>query len=705
MHYWHRWLQASALVAFLVVAMVGQGNITLQAKAAGTPAVVEQPTPPFSTLKATEVKQNYVGYHPKAHKTLWIKTNKTVETGYGWEGDFTAIRPIVRDFNKNYFGFVKEGKIVQRPSVDELQDGLALMNLTPFEQEGQFQLYPFGGLAQRQTIKEYTTFTVNPSVFKFVGQAGIRALYTQRAGRDVLDGGLGFFQEAGHKANNPQAGGWYEGATYAQHTLSHAMVTANLMRLYEANPAWVEQRVSLNYPNSEDTVVGVPDILHETRIGIQWLLTMQDAKTGAFHTGISTKQAPTNTSAKPYYDNQPRTLMEPSQLATASAVATLAQAARVYQNFDPDLALDALMAAKKGWDALEKKRVQPLNITLPWAGEMVMYGSSVQPYYRESYWYQNVSSVSPYLVWASLELGKTTNNQALLGYSNKLWQELGVENATLSWQSPLWQLWANPSNSAVVPEATRKAYLELAEKTLPWVRVLQTPFVSPYSFTEYPILPSTNDAWVRHATLWMMAYNETNNTEYLKAALDVYNYISGFNKWDVVMLSGSEASGANIPLQQNPCNQVARSASVGLPGFLLKGVTPQLPTNLPFQDNSNLCQWSATHITWQGHLADLMFRLDTHYNPNFMKPLNADDETVKKLKKYNEFEEDELKRIRKIKEERAKAGGETLPEAPSLPQPEQGEAVAPEAKTGLFNRGMFKRKPAPTPDVSFPSKG
>jgi hypothetical protein len=468
-------------------------------------------------------------------------------------------------------------------------------------------------------------------------------------------------------------GGWYEGSTYGQHVLSHAFTTSSLMRLYERNPAWVQRRVPLNYPAAEDTMIGMPDILHEARVGIRWLIAMQDAATGGFYSGLSAPAPPADIRVKPVYDTQPRQRLQPSQLSTAAAVAALAQAARVYSDLDPDLSLEALMVAKKGWEALEKKRVSQAHVTLPWAGELELYRQPVQPYYREGFWYQQVTSITPYLVWAALELGETTSSTPLKAFAQQQWATLDAQSTGLSWQSPLWRIWENPIHRESVPQEAKATYLDFAKKTLPWTRVLQTPFVSPYEFKEYPLLPASNDAWVRHALLWMQAYRETQDDVYLKAALDVYNYLMGFNQWDAVMMSGSKASRGNLPLQSNPCNLPLRSAGAGVPGFLLKGITPQYPKDVPFQDNSTLCQWTATHISWQGNLAELMFDLDTHYNPDFVAPLTDKDEDVQKLKRYNEFEEDELRRTQENMEKQREKSG-----------PKQMDATPPEASPAKF---------------------
>ena len=613
-------------------------------------------TPPTSTYKPlefTEIKQNKLGYHPKAPKLLWVKVKPTAKLDTELESVLLQIRPILRDPAQNYSELIKDGRIVARPSVDRISTDLALVDLSPLRQEGRLHFYPFGQFVQRRAFNEYTDFNVNANVFQLVGQAAMRALYTQRSGQSLLDGGIGLFQEAGHLDSALPTGGWYEGATYDRHLLSHVMVCSALMTMYERNPIWSEKRGRLAYPQSEDTRSGMPELLHEARHGLRWILDMQDMKSKGFYEGVGSAKAFDGVRVRPEFDRQPRQLLAPSQLSTAAAVATLAQAARVFQDLDPDLALSALIQTKEGWKALQENSILPVHTTLVWKGEKELYTQAIQPYFRESYWSQPVDSANAYLIWAALELRHTTGNVQLLKVAEPLWNKVNVND--LSWQSPLFRLWTSPALKAYIPEDIKSQWLKDAKNSREWTRVLQTPFVSPFAFKDFPVLPASNDAWVRHALLWMDAYDTTKDPAYLKSALDVFNYLMGFNTWDAIMMSGNPALG-KLPLQKNPCNQVARSSGVALPGLLLKGVTPQFPEGLPFQDNSTLCQWTATHISWQAHLADLMFRLDQHYSPELSRAtvLKSTDKDVKKLKLYNEVEQEEIRLLKLQKQPKSK---------------------------------------------------
>ncbi len=604
-------------------------------------AVTTQP------LQFTELRQNQVGYHPKVDKILWLKVKSNQLQELENEGGLLKISPILRNPNKTYYEFAPNGLVVARPTVDTISQDLVLLNLSPFKKIGRFNLYPFGQWIQSKFLKESAPVTVSPNVFQQVGQVATRALYSQRSGQVLLDGGIGLFQNAGHIDGILPSGGWYEGATYDKHLLSHVMVTSSLMTMYERNPEWAVKRGRLAFPKSEDTLAGVPDILHESAHGLRFILKMQDGIGKGFYTGVGSDSPPELLRVRPERDTQSRRLLLPSQVSTAAAVATLAQAARVYKDINPDLSLNALLAAQTGWKALESGRIRDIHTTQVWE-EKNSRIKTVQPAFREAFWSQSTDSAKPYLLWAGLELGHTTQNEALLAEMEALWNEVHLSD--LSWRSPLWHLWTHPILKGYVPKEAKTVWLKNAESSKGWTRALQTPLVSPFDFKDFPALPASNDAWVRHALQWVDAYEVSQDQSYLKSALDVFNYLMGFNKWNVVMMSGNPTVGG-LAVQQHPCNQVARSADIPLPGLLLKGITPDFPNTLPFQDNSTFCQWTGTHISWQGHLADLMFRLDQIYSPELAKTevIDAKNKEIQKLKLYNEVEQDELRRLKEQK--------------------------------------------------------
>ena len=82
-------------------------------------------------------------------------------------------------------------------------------------------------------------------------------------------------------------GGWHDAGDFGKYTVPTAVTLADLLMAYEFFPTAFEE--SINIPESGN---GVPDILNESRFALDWLLKMQDLKTGGVHHKVSTKSFP-----------------------------------------------------------------------------------------------------------------------------------------------------------------------------------------------------------------------------------------------------------------------------------------------------------------------------------------------------------------------------------------------------------------------------
>ena len=82
-------------------------------------------------------------------------------------------------------------------------------------------------------------------------------------------------------------GGWHDAGDFGKYTVPTAVTLADLLMAYEFFPTVFEE--SINIPESGN---GVPDILNESRFALDWLLKMQDLKTGGVHHKVSTKSFP-----------------------------------------------------------------------------------------------------------------------------------------------------------------------------------------------------------------------------------------------------------------------------------------------------------------------------------------------------------------------------------------------------------------------------
>src|SRR5262249_8194296 len=106
------------------------------------------------------------------------------------------------------------------------------------------------------------------------------------------------------------------------------------------------------HPPADDTGIpesgnGIPDLLDETRWGLEWLLSVQEASGGFRNTSCQEGDGPYGTNPPdnvPPYRNG-----EGGTLATARAGGDLANASTLFRRYDPLFATLCLQAARRGY--------------------------------------------------------------------------------------------------------------------------------------------------------------------------------------------------------------------------------------------------------------------------------------------------------------------------------------------------------------------
>jgi endoglucanase len=140
-------------------------------------------------------------------------------------------------------------------------------------------------------------------------------------------------------------GGWHDAGDYGKYTVNAAFSAAQMLKAWEHFRDKLENR-AFAIPEEGGSV---PDLLDETRFQMEWLLKMQ------FDDGqVSHKLTATDftTEIMPSVHGDRRYFTTPSTAATADLVAVLAQAARIYDEYDSDFAQQMLDAATLSLDYL-----------------------------------------------------------------------------------------------------------------------------------------------------------------------------------------------------------------------------------------------------------------------------------------------------------------------------------------------------------------
>ncbi len=142
-------------------------------------------------------------------------------------------------------------------------------------------------------------------------------------------------------------GGWHTADGYGKDVVEGCTIAANLLLTYEFYPNEITDDSGI--PESENMI---PDILDEVRYEIEWLLKMQNSKTGGVYGGIIDKADAMEIAADK--DQSTQQLQEVTNSATAEFAGVMAQFYLSEKDYDETFARQCLGAAEKAWKYLEK---------------------------------------------------------------------------------------------------------------------------------------------------------------------------------------------------------------------------------------------------------------------------------------------------------------------------------------------------------------
>ncbi len=370
------------------------------------------------------------------------------------------------------------------------------------------------------------SFTVSERPWRDVTNALIKGLYYQRCGCALEEAHAGPYRHpACHTApaadwlnrgvSRRVTGGWHDAGDYGKYVGPGAVAAAHLIYAWRLFPAGCSD--DLNIP---ETGSGMPDILSEARWELLWLLRMQ-REDGAFHHKLTKAQfAPF---IMPQDDLEPEFLMPVSHCATAAACACLALAGRIYRTCDPDLAGQALAAARRAWCWLDAHRdFVPFHNP-----DGVRTGSYIE------------GSDTDDRFWAACELYATTAEAAYRAEAERLYAE-GQHLTRFGWadvggMGALCCLFeVGEAAGEILYTRLREDFLRQSEAVLRLSRASgYGTALPPDGYVWGSILPILSNAMA-------MIVNErlTGQREMLEAALLQWHYALGMNAVDTCFVTG-----------------------------------------------------------------------------------------------------------------------------------------------------------------------
>jgi endoglucanase len=216
------------------------------------------------------------------------------------------------------------------------------------------------------------SFQIQKDVYKAAAAASLKGFYYQRVSTELPEKYAGkWHRPAGHAKTDNEAlihpsatstqrppntiisspRGWYDAGDYNKYIVNSGITMGTLLAAYEDFPDYFKNQ-KLNIPESTNQV---PDILDELLWNLRWMLTMQDPNDGGVYHKLTNLAF--DGMIMPDKAVKPRYLVQKGTAATLDFAAVMAQASRVYKNYNrelPGLSDSCLSAAVKAWEWAQK---------------------------------------------------------------------------------------------------------------------------------------------------------------------------------------------------------------------------------------------------------------------------------------------------------------------------------------------------------------
>ncbi|MCT2535134.1 glycoside hydrolase family 9 protein [Aquibacillus koreensis] len=313
------------------------------------------------------------------------------------------------------------------------------------------------------------------------------------------------------------SGGWHDAGDYGKYTVAAAKAIADLLLAYELYPSAFDQAIPIPETDGQ-----TPDLLHECRYELEWLLKMQDEKTGGVFHKLTTLRFP-GLDVMPEDDHADLYFSPISATSTGAFSAIMAIAARIYRPFDSsfaDLCLEKSVIAAN-W--LENNLDVP-GFTNPSDVHTGEYGDDQDK--DERY-------------WAMAELYRTTGKQkyhdAFLQLAQQSFNKYSLGWADVSAYGTLAYLLNGEKHTDPTLFATFKTGLIAEANTLVTKSETDGYLIS---LSEQQYVWGSNMIVMNHAMILLLAHHFTDDDIYEDCALEHVHYLLGRNVHDISFVTG-----------------------------------------------------------------------------------------------------------------------------------------------------------------------
>ena len=531
----------------------------------------------FSVQAADEsplIRLNTVGYLPRAEKRASIAVPGT---------NFTVIR--LAD-NSTVF----TGKITGPVLNPDTQEQLGIADFSKLKKPGDYQLVVPG-------MGRSAPFRIAQDVYHEPYYVVMRGFYLWRCGTAVSATchGETFSHAACHTndawldhvggghTNKDGTKGWHDAGDYNKYTVNAGVTVGSLFRAWEDFGPQL-RKVRLDLPESGGEL---PDFLAEIKWEMDWLLTMQ-APDGSVYHKLSTLSF--GGFMPPERETTDRYFTPWGSEATADFAAMTAQAARIFQPYDPAYAHRCLQAAQLSCQFL---KTHPEYHQADQTGFTTGGYEINQPNHRLNGFPQN-------RLWAAAELWETTgSSDALLDLETRVKAINGQLDSDFDWDENknlgliTYLFSSRPGRDPALVKLVRGNLLSVADD------IVQTAGRDGY---ERPLGSryywGCNGGVARQAIILMAADRlSPGKPDYRATCLDALNHLLGRNGYGRSFVTGI---GFHPPLHPHDRRDTGDHLNDPWPGYLVGGPHPKATDwhdeQADFKTNEIAINWNAALV-------------------------------------------------------------------------------------------------------------
>ncbi len=517
----------------------------------------------------TTIFVDQIGYRSDMEKIAAVLSDETVFRVIDMSSRSVVLEGVLsqerRDLSSDYLIRQADFGVITTPGIYQIQVGETLS-------------YPFA---------------ISQNPYKEVKNAMIKSYYYQRCGCELTNEYAGEYKHAichntlahyidDHSKTFEVSGGWHDAGDYGRYIVAAATALGHMLYAYEIFPEKFTERITI--PGDDK----YPDLLKECLYELEWMLKMQ------FEDGSVSHKVTTRHFCgmiMPEEDTEELVLLGASTNATATFVASMCLASRIYQPFDNELASTFASAAKKAMDWLtaNPKFIEfknPANVTTG------AYGDNFP---------------NDELFWANLEMYRLTKEKRYLD-EGKSWFS-NVDVTKFGWGDvggfgSLTYLLETNFGEDKFSHILKNAYLAKALELSTNVR--DSGFKTALRYNEYRW--GSNMDLANYGIVLLVAHRINNKLGYEEMALHQLHYLLGKNP-----LGLSFVTGYGTKAMSNPHHRpsVADDVEACVPGLVSGGperyridphVKQSLPENTPpalcFCDHENSYSTNEVAIYW-----------------------------------------------------------------------------------------------------------